>query len=80
MPGKDGVSATEELRRAGYVGIVIGVTGDGQPENISIFKEAGADDVLIKPISNDQLVACIHDCLQRRRRGRSFRVRELGLK
>ena len=80
MPGMDGVSATEELRRLGYMGIVIGVTGDGQPEDISGFKEAGADDVLIKPITNDQLVACMHDCLQRRRRGKSFMIRERGQK
>ena len=51
----DGLAATKELRQKGYHGVIIGVTGGGLPEDIATFLEAGADDVLIKPITFQQL-------------------------
>ena len=51
----DGLTATRELRQRGYHGVIIGVTGGGLPEDIAAFLDAGADDVLIKPITFQQL-------------------------
>ena len=66
MPNMNGMEATMELRKIGYSGVIIGVTGDGRAESIREFVDRGADDVLVKPITNDQLRACILDCLTRR--------------
>lgn len=55
MPIMDGLAATRELRQKGYHGLVIGVTGGGLPEDVAAFLQAGADDVLVKPITFQQL-------------------------
>ena len=59
MPRKDGLQTTLELRELGYCGIVIGVTGDAQEEDMRAFKAAGADAVLSKPITFRQLESCL---------------------
>jgi DNA-binding response OmpR family regulator len=51
MPRLSGLLASKELRRLGYKGIIIGVTGNFQSEDIEVFKGHGADAVLGKPIS-----------------------------
>ena len=66
MPKMNGMEATQELRKMGFDGVIIGVTGDGQPTSINDFIAHGADDVLVKPITNDQLKACMLDCLTRK--------------
>lgn len=55
MPRMNGVQATSIIRGLGYRGLIIGVTGNGQAECIQEFKEAGADHVLIKPLSLAEL-------------------------
>ena len=59
MPRKDGLQTTRELRSLGYRGIIIGVTGDAQEEDMKTFKAAGADAVLSKPITFRQLESCL---------------------
>ena len=64
MPRMDGMQATRELRYLGYRGVVIGVTGDAQEEDIRGFKNAGADAVLPKPITFRQLEECVVNALK----------------
>ena len=59
MPRMNGIQATEELRRCGYQGVIIGITGEDDDETKQQFKMAGAHDCLTKPVSHDTLVAAI---------------------
>ena len=55
MPNMNGPEAARHIKtQLGYTGLVIGVTGNALPEDISIFKSHGADDVLVKPIKIKQ--------------------------
>lgn len=49
MPNMDGPSATEIIRALGYKGIIFGVTGKSQENDIAYFMSKGADGVLTKP-------------------------------
>jgi DNA-binding response OmpR family regulator len=55
----DGLEAIKKLRANSYEGIIIGLTGDADPEDIQAFLRSGADDCLIKPITYSQLEKCI---------------------
>ena len=50
MPVMDGPTAAKEMRRLGYKGKIIGLTGNALPEDISSFMRHGADQVLTKPV------------------------------
>ena len=55
MPNMNGPETARHIKtQLGYTGLVIGVTGNALPEDISIFKSHGADDVLVKPIKISQ--------------------------
>lgn len=45
----DGNTAASEIRRRGYNGIILGVTGNAVAEDVRRFELAGADMVVIKP-------------------------------
>lgn len=57
MPKKDGVTATREIRaleQEGKLGkrhVIVALTAVVNPASQSLFKEAGADDFLAKPLS-----------------------------
>lgn len=61
MPRKDGVTATREIREmeaAGKLSVrrpIIAVTAVVNSESQAVFKEAGADDFLAKPMSLERL-------------------------
>ena len=61
MPKKDGVTATHEIRemeRSGKLSTrrpIIAVTAVVNSESQAVFKEAGADDFLAKPMSLERL-------------------------
>jgi signal transduction histidine kinase len=55
MPYMTGPEATRAIRKLGYKGTIIGVTGNVLVEDVEYFKESGADEVLGKPISMDLL-------------------------
>jgi CheY-like chemotaxis protein len=57
MPVMDGWQATRSLRDAGYTGVVLGVTGNALAEDTAAFVAAGADAVLIKPVTMPVLLA-----------------------
>ena len=50
MPHTTGPAATEELRRRGYKGVVLGLTGNALPADVDNFLCKGADAVLLKPL------------------------------
>ena len=55
MPNMDGPSAAKAIRELGYIGIIVGVTGNALPVDIEHFKRCGANTVLMKPIDLDAL-------------------------
>jgi CheY-like chemotaxis protein len=62
MPTMEGDAATRELRRRGYTGVIFGLTGDALPVDVSAFRDAGATDVLIKPVTRMVLLTALRDC------------------
>ena len=50
IPVMDGVTATRRIRRLGFLGKIIVVTGNALEEGMATFKESGADAVLMKPL------------------------------
>jgi len=57
MPVLRGPEAASRLRALGFEGAIIGVTGNVLFDDIQFFKDSGADDVLSKPISLDDIKA-----------------------
>jgi signal transduction histidine kinase/ActR/RegA family two-component response regulator len=55
MPRMSGPEAIKQVRELGYKGLIVGVTGNGGAEDIEEFIDAGADSVLLKPVSLDQI-------------------------
>ena len=49
MPVMDGPTATEEIRRAGFTGLIFGLTGNVLESDIEFFIAHGANYVLTKP-------------------------------
>ena len=66
MPVMDGPTATTKIRELGFKGVILGVTGNGHQADIDFFKNAGADKILIKPLSADKFyeTLCGKCCLQ----------------
>jgi CheY-like chemotaxis protein len=67
MPHMSGPAATKELRRRGFQGVIVGITGNTAPADIKNFVDHGADAVLSKPLSVDEireLIAMIHESLK----------------
>ena len=59
MPRMNGTTATQEMRRRGYAGVIIGITGDSDNAALQEFITAGANACLVKPISRDGLMAAL---------------------
>jgi len=51
MPVMDGVTATCSIRKLGYTGHIVGVTGNALAEDVDCFLSKGANIVLTKPLS-----------------------------
>ena len=50
MPRMSGPVATELLRQKGYIGLIVGVTGNVMQQEVDIFISKGANKVLFKPL------------------------------
>ena len=61
MPVMSGSEATAQLRRNNCRATIIGVTGNALNEDIAIFKSAGANDVLTKPVSKARIEAKLRE-------------------
>ena len=47
------------MRRRGFTGVIIGITGDSDHAALQEFITAGANACLVKPISRDGLMAAL---------------------
>eukprot|EP00607_Mallomonas_marina_P007750 CAMPEP_0182417102 /NCGR_PEP_ID=MMETSP1167-20130531/1518_1 /TAXON_ID=2988 /ORGANISM="Mallomonas Sp, Strain CCMP3275" /LENGTH=306 /DNA_ID=CAMNT_0024590409 /DNA_START=303 /DNA_END=1219 /DNA_ORIENTATION=- len=65
MPNLNGPMATHQIRKMGFIGPIIGVTGNVLPNDIDYFMEKGASKVLLKPLSIESLEQTISDELIR---------------
>ena len=66
MPEKEGVETTIEMKRDHPDLKVIAISGGGRTRNLDFLKLAkqfGADAILAKPFSEDELMAAVDDCL-----------------
>ena len=57
MPVMDGVEATKRIRQLGYIGVIIGVTGNALQEDVDTFLRNGANTVMTKPITMKQFLS-----------------------
>ena len=60
MPEMSGPDATRAIRELGYAGPIIGVTGNARDEDRNVFLNAGATDVIIKPLKKAHLLKFIN--------------------
>lgn len=61
----DGPTAIQNIRRKGYNGLVVGVTGNVLNDQIDSFKSSGVDEVLSKPVDINLLLILLnqhHNC------------------
>lgn len=58
-PGIDGLAATRSLREGGYDGLIVGMDPDGSARERCL--DAGMDDVLVKPLDPERLIATVAD-------------------
>lgn len=65
LPGKDGVSITEELRRQGNKTPILLLTAKAQIRDRVEGLNAGADDYLVKPFSFEELLARVRALMRR---------------
>lgn len=66
LPGKDGIQICQELRTESGVPIIM-LTAKGDPTDIVIGLEAGADDYIVKPFNPKELVARVRTRLRPQR-------------
>lgn len=61
MPRMDGLTATARIREHGasVQAPVFGLTAHAQPEDLAAFREAGMQDVLVKPVRRADIVALL---------------------
>jgi PAS domain S-box-containing protein len=65
LPEMDGFEVARELRRRGYRGLLIAVSGYGQEEDKRLSREAGFDAHLVKPVEPEDLNQALKDLRQR---------------
>jgi DNA-binding response OmpR family regulator len=66
LPGIDGISVCQEIRRTSNVPIVVLTARDGE-RNVVVGLEVGADDYVTKPVNPAELVSRVRAHLRRRR-------------
>ena len=66
MPEMDGVQTIQELRLLSRVAKVVAITGGGTLRSegrLDLATKTGADRVLTKPVSDEDLISCVDACL-----------------
>lgn len=63
MPVMDGPTSVRAMRASGYNGKIIGVTGNGLPEDQELFLRSGANKILLKPVDSAVLFQTLADFL-----------------
>ncbi|WP_170294624.1 response regulator [Roseospira navarrensis] len=64
MPGKDGFTLTRELRQTSDVGLIIVSARDAREDRLSGL-ELGADDYIVKPVDDAELVVRVRALVRR---------------
>ncbi|MFZ5807392.1 MAG: response regulator [Verrucomicrobiota bacterium] len=65
MPNMDGAGFVDNLRKNGYKGKVVIVTGYVAEEDMQRLQRVNVDEVLTKPISREELLACLQRLLHK---------------
>lgn len=68
MPGKGGIELITELKQADPTPIILAISAGGptgDADFLSRAKSVGADDILAKPFSEEELVEKVENCLKR---------------
>ncbi len=61
MPELTGPQAAHAMRKElGYAGIIVGITGNGNPEDVKDFEDQGVDAVLVKPLDATYFIALLY--------------------
>ena len=66
MPEKDGIQTIQEFKWFRADGKIIAVTGGGMLRaggRLNLAENTGADSILEKPFTDDQLIKCVDACL-----------------
>jgi len=79
MPGRSGFSVCAELRSVGMASPVLMLTAKGQVEDRVAGLDAGADDYLVKPFNNRELLARVRALLRRAQSGPSNSIDSLEI-
>lgn len=58
-PGLDGLQTASKMRKRGYTGLIIGVTGDVLTADQEAFRLAGLDGLLCKPITSKDITSML---------------------
>lgn len=56
LPTMNGPITTKIIRKLGFINLIIGITGNDDPEDIKKFYDNGADYILIKPCTKIQII------------------------
>ena len=68
MPSMMGFEATRLIRQSGFIGIILGVTGNALNSDIQEFLNSGADDVIVKPLTKENFVESLRARIASRNR------------
>ena len=55
MPNMDGPTAIKAIRKLNYKGKIVGLTGNVMSSELGIMYDAGADEILSKPVNQEAL-------------------------
>ena len=61
MPVMNGPTSIKEIRALGFQGKIIGLTGSSMSKDVEIMHNAGADNVLLKPVNDLSLETIIRE-------------------
>ncbi|MFT5584615.1 MAG: signal transduction histidine kinase [Cognaticolwellia sp.] len=65
MPGLDGLEATCQLRKAGFLGPIVALTASVMEEDRGACLASGMDGFLTKPLSSERLLKMVGDLLRK---------------
>lgn len=70
----NGPDATRKIRELGFEGAIFGVTGNVLAEDVAVFTDHGADDVVAKPVKFAKIAECWTSYDKKRHRRKSTSV------
>jgi signal transduction histidine kinase/CheY-like chemotaxis protein len=64
MPNMNGADSCRQIRKLGYHGPIIGLTGHTLEDDLAYFRNAGADHILAKPLDVSALLVCLKNLIE----------------